>query len=74
MLSITTANKEVLANALRSAVENSNDAEFQGNNGHGDVYVLRFPLLTERGAGTILSVWIIRDGEDFPRLVTCYIL
>ena len=74
VLGITTANKEVLANALRSAVENSDDAEFQGNNGHGDVYVLRFPLTTEQGAGTILTVWIIRGGEDFPRLVTCYIL
>jgi hypothetical protein len=74
LLGITTANKEVLANGLRSAVENSDDAEFQGNNGHGDVYVLRFVLATERGTGTILSVWIIRDGQDFPRLVTCYIL
>ena len=51
-----------------------NDAEFQGNNGHGDVYVLRFSLATERAAAAVLSAWIIRDGEDFPRLITCSVL
>ena len=58
----------------QSAAENSNDAELLGNNGHGDVYVLRFQLETERGAASVLSAWIIRDYEDFPRLITCYIL
>lgn len=74
VLGIATINKEILVKGLRMAVENSDDAEFQGNNGHGDVYVLRFLLATERGAATVLSAWIIRDGEDFPRLITCYIL
>jgi len=74
VLGIAATNKEILVDGLRTAIENSDDAEFQGNNGHGDVYVLRFPLATERGAATILSAWIIRDGEDFPRLITCYIL
>jgi hypothetical protein len=74
VLGITAANQEILANGLRTAIESSDEAEFQGNNGHGDVYVLRFLLTTERGAATVLSVWIIRNGEDFPRLVSCYIL
>ena len=74
MLGITTANKAILISGLRTAIENSDDAEFQGNNGHGDVYVLRFSLATERAAAAVLSAWIIRDGEDFPRLITCYIL
>ena len=74
MLGITSVNKEVLAEALRSTAENSNDAELLGNNGHGDVYVLRFQLKTERGAASVLSAWIIRDYEDFPHLITCYML
>jgi hypothetical protein len=74
VLGITMENSDVLVEALRSVVTNSADAELHGHNGHGDVYVLRFPLVTERGAATVLSAWIIRDGEDFPRLVTCYIL
>ena len=74
VLGITPANREVLREAILSAAENSEEAEPLGNNGHGEVYVLRFPLETPRGRGVVLTVWIIRDGEDFPRLVTCYIL
>lgn len=74
VLGITTTNKHILIEGLRKAIEGSDDAEFHGHNGHGDVYVLRFPLATERGSATVLSVWIVRSGEDFPRLVSCYIL
>lgn len=74
VLGITMVNSETLALALKSVVSSSDQAEFRGNNGHGDVYVLTFSLETERGKATVLSSWIIRDGEDFPRLVTCYIL
>jgi hypothetical protein len=74
VLGIALANKEVLAEALRSAAANADDAQLLGDNGHGNVYVLRFRLQTQRGAASVLSVWIVRDGEDFPRLVTCYIL
>jgi len=73
-LGITLANREVLRQTLLSAAENSDEAEPLGNNGHGEVYVLRIPLETQRGRATVLTVWIIRDGEAFPRLVTCYIL
>ena len=73
-LGITLANREVLRQTILSAAENSDEAEPLGNNGHGEVYVLRIPLETQRGGATVLTVWIIRDGEDFPRLVTCYIL
>ena len=74
VLGITLANGEVLRRAILSAAENSDDAEPLGNNGHGEVYILRFPVETRRGSATVLTVWIIRDGEDFPRLITCYIL
>ena len=74
VLDITLANPEVLRQAILAAAENSDEAEPLGNNGHGEVYVLRFPLETQRGRATVLTVWIIRDSEDFPRLITCYIL
>jgi hypothetical protein len=67
VLGITAANQEILANGLRTAIENSDEVEFQGNHGHGDVYVLRVLLTKERGAATVLSAWIIRREEDFPR-------
>jgi len=74
VLGITLANREVLRQTILSAAENSDEAEPLGNNGHGEVYVLRIPLETQRGRARVLTVWIIRDGEAFPRLVTCYIL
>jgi hypothetical protein len=74
MLGITFANGDVLRQAILSAAENSDDAEGLGNNGHGEVYILRFPVETQKGNAMVLTAWIIRDGEDFPRLITCYIL
>lgn len=73
-LDITLANGDVLRQAIVSAAENSDDAEPLGNNGHGEIYILRFPLETQKGRATVLTAWIVRDGEDFPRLITCYIL
>jgi uncharacterized protein DUF6883 len=74
VLGITLGNRDVLLQAILSAAENSDDAEPLGNNGHGEVYLLRFSLETQRGRAADLTVWIIRDGEDFPRLVSCYIV
>jgi hypothetical protein len=73
-LGITLANSDVLRQAILSAADTSNNAESLGNNGHGDIYILRFPLQTGKAVATVLTAWIVRDGEDFPRLTTCYIL
>jgi hypothetical protein len=73
-LGITLANGDVLRQAILSAAANSDDAESLGNNGHGEIYILRFPLQTQKGSATVLTTWIVRNGEDFPRLITCYIL
>ncbi len=67
VLGITLTNREVLREAILSTAENSEEAEPLGNNGRGEVYVLRFPLETPRGRAAVLTVWIVRDGEDFPR-------
>ncbi|MBI4604030.1 MAG: hypothetical protein HY721_18900 [Planctomycetes bacterium] len=73
-LGITLRNSQVLREALLRAAANSDAAIAKGDNGHGQVYVLRFPLATDKGTAAVLSCWIIRRGEDFPRLITCYIL
>ena len=59
-LGITLANTGVLRQAILSAAENSEDAEPFGNNGHGELYVLRFALETERERDCF-------DGVDCPR-------
>jgi hypothetical protein len=74
VLGITLANARVLRNALLDAAASSDHVESKGDNSFGTVYVLRFPLATAQGTATVLSAWIIRHGEDFPRLTTCYIV
>ena len=74
VLGITLADAVVLRDALKRAAANSGEAVYRGNNGFGEVYELRFPLITSKGSAMVLSVWIVRDGEDFPRLTTCFIV
>ena len=72
-LGITLANTGVLRQTILSAADIRrmlNRSEITGT----ELYVLRFALEAEKGSATVLTAWIVRDGEDFPRLVTCYIL
>jgi hypothetical protein len=72
-LGITGANAQVLREALLNATAASDAAAAKGHNGFG-VYALRTWVQTAVGAATILSAWIVLDGEDFPRLITCYMV
>jgi len=74
VLGISLANADVLRRALLEAAANADQVEPKGDNGFGEVYVLRFPLMTTKGSAVVLSAWIVRHGEDFPRLTTCYIV
>jgi hypothetical protein len=74
VLGVTTGNADVLRRALLDAAAASDHAEARGGSRFGNIYTLRFPLSTARGTATVLSVWIVRHGEDFPRLTTCYIV
>ncbi|WP_370630535.1 DUF6883 domain-containing protein [Synechocystis sp. PCC 7339] len=47
-------------------------ANLHKQNDFGEYYNLKFFLKTEHGESWILSAWIVRTGEDFPRLVSCY--
>ena len=73
-LGITLANSDVLMQALLEAAATSHHAVYKGNHGHGEVFEVRFSLTTRKGRATVLSAWIIRSDEDFPRLTTCFIL
>jgi hypothetical protein len=73
-LGITADEIEILRAAVHAAAATSDDVAARGHNGFGDVYVLRFPMTTARGTATVLTAWIVREGEDFPRLTTCYIV
>jgi hypothetical protein len=41
---------------------------------YGQRYTLDLLMIGPDGHATVRSAWIIRSGEDFPRLTTCYVV
>ncbi len=72
-LELTFETADELRQALLTAVQ-TNDATPIERNPYGQKYQLDFSLTRLNKTATIRSVWIVREAEDFPRLVTCYIL
>ena len=57
---------------LRAAMEEQ--AVFERADEFGDRYRLDFEAVTMSGSALVRSAWIIRAGENFPRLTTCFLL
>ena len=72
-LGLTAADANELRDALlKSAC--SDDAIRGESDGYGQRYVVDFTMSTVPGRAVIRSAWIIRRGEDFPRLLSCFVL
>src|SRR5262249_39354055 len=41
---------------------------------YGQRYQVDLSLTTDAGTAVVRTVWIVRAGEEVPRLVTCYVL
>ena len=61
-----------LRNTLRQALK-FEAALPTKRNAYGQKYQIDFELTREGKSAIIRSIWIVRDNENFPRLVTCYI-
>ncbi|MFQ4136048.1 DUF6883 domain-containing protein [Nodosilinea sp. PGN35] len=70
-LGITLENKDVLEAALLAAAL-EDDAVVRSRDQYGYHYNIRFPMRTDVGEAWVLACWIIRHGEDFPRLTNTY--
>jgi len=55
VLGVTSSNQQLLREAILAVAVNSDEAKAVGDNGHGLVYVLRFPLNTANGTAMILT-------------------
>ncbi|MCW5313534.1 hypothetical protein GTQ43_06825 [Nostoc sp. KVJ3] len=64
---------EELQAILLQAVANY-DAIPGKSNPYGQKYIIDFPLNRSDKQAIIQSVWIVRNNEGFPRLVTCYVI
>ncbi len=73
ILGITLDNAQTLFEALKAAAA-SGEAVPAKQDRYGQRYVVDFTLEGPRGSATVKSVWIVLAGEQFPRLVSCYIL
>jgi len=73
LLGITLQNASILFDALKEAAAQGQAVPERADR-YGQRYRIDFPLRGPRGTAVIRSVWIVRTGETFPRLVTCYIL
>jgi len=56
-----------------NAILKTHEAEYEGINPYGARYVVDFELTTAAGRALVRTSWIIRNGEDFPRLTSCYV-
>jgi hypothetical protein len=61
------------AELLRSAA-NSPDAVEGLADGFGRRFTLDLVVAGPKESGIVRSGWIVRTGEDFPRLTSCYLL
>ena len=71
-LGMTAGDAERLREILLG-VARTHEARRVGPSDYGDRFVIEFQMPGARGQVTILSSWIVRSGEDFPRLTSCYI-
>jgi uncharacterized protein DUF6883/uncharacterized protein DUF4926 len=72
-LGITAADAEILQRALLDAAIHC-EATVGEADRHGQRFVLDFEMTTPRGKAMVRAIWIVRRGEEFPRMVTCFVL
>ena len=72
-LSLTRADADWLWDRILDAVRTLRAREMPETE-HGRRYVVEVPLATEAGAAVVLTAWIVRNDETFPRLTSCYVL
>jgi len=72
-LGLTPDRAEELREALLHAAQDC-DAEATEHDQYGQRYRLDYGMEGIAGRVTVRSLWIVRTGEDFPRLVSCFVL
>jgi hypothetical protein len=70
---ILQADAEVLREALLGAARNA-EARLGVANPYGQRYIVDFDLVRPAKIVRVRSTWIVRIGDDLPRLTSCYVL
>ncbi len=72
-LGLTGDHAEQLRDSLLAAAH-AEDAVAAERDDYGQRYVVDFTTSGPTGRAGVRSSWIVRRGEDFPRLTSCYVL
>ena len=72
-LNLGIENAEILRDTLLDVVHMETAIPTK-RNAYGQKYVIDFEMNHSGQTAEIRTVWIVRDDENFPRLVTCYVL
>jgi len=72
-LGMTAQNAEDLREALLAAAAEG-QAIVTEKDEYGQRYLLDCAVSGPGGEAVVRSMWIVRRGEDFPRLTSCYVL
>lgn len=72
-LGLTAENAELLQEALLIAARTYEATPTEAIE-YGQLYMLDFLMSGSTGEAMVRSGWIVRTGEDFPRLTSCFVL
>lgn len=72
-LALTSADAEFLRDQLLLAATEGT-ATLTASDKYGVRYMVDYSVNSPDGVATVRSLWIIRDGEEYPRLTTCFVL
>lgn len=71
-LGFTAQNADALRAALLAAAA-TDDAQQASSDRFGTRYVIDSQITGPRGTRIVRSMWILRHGDDLPRLTSCYV-
>ncbi len=72
-LGLTAADVFELREAILSAVQ-TEEAVAGERDEYGQRYIVDFSMRRQGREAVVRSAWIVRRGEDVPRLTSCYVL
>ncbi|MBI5825371.1 MAG: hypothetical protein HZB18_15190 [Chloroflexi bacterium] len=72
-LGLTASDVLELRDAVLSAVQ-TEEAVAGERDEYGQRYIVDFSMRRHGNEAVVRSVWIVRQGEDMPRLTSCYVL
>ena len=73
-LGMTSVDAGKLREILLYAVAENNEASMTSTDQYGQRYTLDVAVTWGSREALVRSAWIIKTGEEFPRLVSCYVL